>query len=206
MEIMNLKEIGDIIEEEMDEKDSVREIAIKSSRVIIRLASQSIMMMHRGEDTTEILRKLKEEVWHLKSLLANQYPDLLYAGFVQNAFQEYCESLIFRAIMAGEDIPSHKTLGINPEAYLMGMGDVVGELRREAVESLRAEDFDRAEEILGIMEMIYEMLMRFNYPSGLVPLKPKQDTARALIEKTRSEITMALMTAKIASKMENKKN
>ncbi len=203
---MNLKEIGDIIEEEMDEKDSVREIAIKSSRAIIRLASQSIMMMHRGEDTTEILRRLKEEVWHLKSLLANQYPDLLYAGFVQNAFQEYCEALILRAILEREPIPSHKALGINPEAYLMGMGDVVGELRREVVESLRAENFDRAEEMLDIMEGIYEMLMRFNYPSGLVPLKPKQDTARALIEKTRSEITMALMTAKIAEEMENKKN
>ncbi len=202
---MNLQEIGNLIEEEMDEKDSVREIAIKSSRAIIRLAAQSIMMMHRGEDTTEILRKLKEEVWHLKSLLVNQYPDLLYAGFVQNAFQEYCEALVFRSILQREEIPSHKSLGVNPEAYLMGMGDVVGELRREAVEALRSEEFDKAEECLKIMEEIYEMLMRFNYPSGLVPLKPKQDTARALIEKTRSEITMALMTARIAKKMENKK-
>ncbi|OYT60710.1 translin family protein [Euryarchaeota archaeon ex4484_178] len=203
---MNLQEIGDLIEEEMDEKDSVREIAIKSSRAIIRLASQSIMMMHRSEDTKDILRKLKEEVWHLKSLLANQHPDLLYSGFVQNAFQEYCEALILRAILESDDLPSHKELNVNPEAYLMGMGDVVGELRREAVESLRSEEFDKAEGYLRIMEEIYEMLMRFNYPSGLVPLKPKQDTARALIEKTRSEITMALMTAKIAKKVEDKKN
>ncbi len=202
---MDLKRIGDVVEEELDEKDSVREIAIKSSRVIIRLASQSIMMMHRGEDTKDIIARLKEEVWHLKSLLLNQYPDLLYSGFVQNAIQEYCEAIIFRSIMRGEAVPTHKELGVNPEAYLMGMADVVGELRREALEALRAEDFSRAEEILSTMESIYELLMRFNYPSGLVPLKPKQDTARALTERTRSEITMALMTEKIAKKMEDKK-
>ncbi len=203
---MNLREIGDLIEEELYEKDSVREIAIKSARVITRMSSQSIIMMHRQEDENEIIRKLKEEVWHLKSLLTNQYPDLLYSGFVQNAFQEYCESQIFRAIIQGKPIPSHKDLGINSEAYLMGMGDVVGELRREVLESIKIENFERAEEYLKIMEEIYEMLMRFNYPSGLVPLKPKQDTARVLIEKTRGELTMALMAEKIAKKMENKKN
>ncbi len=201
---MDLREIGDLIEEELDEKDSVREIAIKSARVIIRMSSQSIIMMHRREDESEIVRKLKEEIWHLKSLLTNQYPDLLYSGFVQNAFQEYCESQIFRAIIHGKPIPSHKDLGMNPESYLMGMGDVVGELRREVLEALKNEDFKRAEEYLSIMEEIYEMLMRFNYPSGLVPLKPKQDTARALIEKTRGELTMAIMTDKIAKKMENR--
>ena len=203
---MNLGEIGDLIEEELYEKDSVREVAIKSARVITRMSSQSIIMMHRREDESEIIRKLKEEVWHLKSLLTNQYPDLLYSGFVQNAFQEYCESQIFRAIIQGKPIPSHKDLGMNPEAYLMGMGDVVGELRREVLESIKTENFERAEEYLKIMEEIYEMLMRFNYPSGLVPLKPKQDTARVLIEKTRGELTMALMTEKIVKKMENKKN
>ncbi len=203
-EFMQLKEIGDIIEEELDEKDSVREIAIKSARMIIRLSSQSIIMMHRREDVNDIVRRLKEEVWHLKSLLKNQYPDLLYAGFVQNAIQEYCEAMIFRAIIGGEDIPSPKHLSINSEAYIMGLGDVVGELRREAVESLRSENFKRAEKCLKIMEEIYEILMRFNYPSGLVPLKPKQDTARALIEKTRSEITMALITERIAEKIDKK--
>ncbi len=203
---MNFANIGDMIEEELDEKDSVREIAIKSARMIIRMASQSIIMMHRRENVGEVIRKLKEEVWHLKSLLSNQYPDLLYSGFVQNAFQEYCESQIFKAIVEGKAVPTHKDLGINPEAYLMGMGDVVGELRREVLEALKSEDFDRAESYLGIMEEIYEMLMRFNYPSGLVPLKPKQDTARALIEKTRGDITMAFMTEKIAIQMKDKKN
>ncbi len=201
---MDIEKIGDMVEEELDEKDSIREIAIKSSRVIIRFSARAIMMMHKREDASEIIGKLKEEVWHLKSLLLNHYSDLFYAGFVQNAIQEYCEAMIFRAIMEGKPVPTHKELGVNAEAYLMGLGDVVGELRREALEHLRAENFEDAERMMEMMEKIYEVLMRFNYPSGLVPLKPKQDTARALIERTRSEITMALMTERIARRMEKK--
>lgn len=191
---MNLREIGDAIEEVLDEKDSIREIAIKSSRSIIRKASQAIVMMHRNENTTDILRALKEEVWHLKSLLLKDFPDLIFAGFVQNAFQEYCEALIFYAILHGENIPSPSNLGVNPEAYLMGLADVAGELRRESLESLRNGNIEDAEKYMHIMEEIYETLLRFNYPSGLVPLRPKQDFVRGILEKTRSEITLAIIT------------
>ncbi len=191
---MNLREIGDAIEEVLDEKDSIREIAIKSSRSIIRKASQAIMSMHRKEDTTDILRTLKEEVWHLKSLLLKDFPDLIFAGFVQNAFQEYCEALIFHAILQEEDIPDPSKLGVNPEAYLMGLADVAGELRRESLEALRNGNIEDAEKYMHIMEEIYETLLRFNYPSGLVPLRPKQDFVRSILEKTRSEITLAIIT------------
>ena len=200
---MNLTEIGDFIEEELNDKDSVRELAIKSSRAIIRIASQSIMKMHRGEDYMENLRKMKEEVWHLRNLLLKEYPDLFYAGFVQNALQEYCEAVIFSSLLQNKEFPSPKELNVNPESYIMGIGDVVGELRREVLESLRKENFEKAEKYLVIMEDIYQLLMRFNYPSGLVPVKQKQDIARNLIEKTRSEITMAMMNKKLENKIDD---
>ncbi len=200
---MNLNEIGDLIEEELNDKDSVRELAIKSSRAIIRLASQSIMKIHRGENYEEDLRKIKEEVWHIRSLLLKEHPDLFYAGFVQNALQEYCEATVFSSLMKSNDFPSPKELNVNPEAYIMGLGDVVGELRREVLESLRSGDFEFSEKYLQIMEDIYQMLMRFNYPSGLVPIKQKQDIARNLIEKTRSEITIAQMNRKLQQKIES---
>ncbi len=194
---MDLDEIGRKIEEELDDKDSVREIAIKSSREIVRMASKIIMKLHRRENCIEDMRRIKEEVWHLRSLLLNQYPDLYFAGFVQNALQEYVEAMLLRSIIKGEDFPGHRELNVNPGAYLLGAGDVIGELRREALESLRKDDFEMAEKYLAIMESIYEMLLRFNYPSGLVPIKQKQDLARALVEKTRGEITIAAMNKKL---------
>ena len=199
---MNLQDIGKLIEEELDDKDSVREIAIKSSRDIIRKASKIIVTLHHRKDCSEDLRSMKEEVWHLKSLLIKDHPDLYYAGFVQNALQEYTEAIVFRAIIYGEDIPSHRDLNVNPAAYIMGLADVVGELRREVLEFLRREDFVDAERFLSIMEDIYETLLVFNYPSGLVPIKQKQDVARSLVEKTRGEITIASMNRKLKEDIE----
>ena len=199
---MNLKDIGKLVEEELDDKDSVREIAIKSSREIIRKASKIIVMIHHRKDCTKDIRSMKEEVWHLKSLLIRDHPDLYYTGFVQNALQEYTEAMILRAIIYGEDVPTHKDLNVNPTAYIMGLADVVGELRREVLEFLRKEMFADAERFLDIMEDIYETLLIFNYPSGLVPIKQKQDVARSLVEKTRGEITIASMNRKLKRDIE----
>ncbi|NPA75183.1 MAG: translin family protein [Euryarchaeota archaeon] len=198
---MELGEIAKAIESELDDKDSVREIAIKSSREIIRVASEIIMKLHRREECMEALRKIKEEVWHLKSLLLNEYPDLFYAGFVQNALQEYVEAMLLYHYLQSGELPGHQELNVNPGAYLLGAGDLVGELRREVLESLRNGDFTRAERDLSMMEKLYEMLMLFNYPSGLVPIKQKQDMARALVEKTRGEITIATMNRNLEEKM-----
>ncbi len=200
---MELEEIAREIESELDDKDSVREIAIKSSREIVRTASRIIMALHRREGCSDSIRKIKEEVWHLRSLLLNEYPDLFYAGFVQNALQEYAEAMLLNAYLKGEELPGHRELNINPGAYLMGMGDFVGELRREVLESLRSGDFKTAEKNLHTMEKIYEILMQFNYPSGLVPIKQKQDMARALVEKTRGEITIATMNRNLEEKIQN---
>ena len=198
---MDMDEIGNLIESELDDKDYVREIAIKSSRQVIRLASNIIMKLHRRESCREEIRKMKEEVWHLKSLLINDYPDLYYTGFVQNALQEYVEAMLLDALLKNNGFLGHNDLNVNASAYLMGAGDVVGELRREALESLRHGNFETAEKNLKIMESIYEMLLRFNYPSGLVPIKQKQDIARALVEKTRGEITLATMNKKLESEL-----
>ncbi len=194
---MDLREIGSLIEEELDDKDSVREIAIKSSREIVRIASRIIVMIHHRIDCSEELRKMKEDMWHLRSLLLKEHPDLYYAGFVQNALQEYVEAMLLYAIVNEEDMPSHKDLNVNPSAYLLGLADVVGELRREILEFLRKENFEEAERYLKLMEEIYETLLIFNYPSGLVPIKQKQDIARSLLEKTRGEITIAAMNKKL---------
>ena len=198
---MNLEDIGAMLEDELDDKDSVRELAIKSSREIIRLSSRAIMKLHRREDASEELRKIKEEVWHLRSLLLKEYPDIYYAGFVQNALQEYVEAYLFYSVMRGKEMPNHKELNVNATAYLMGCGDLVGELRREVLEFLRNDDFESAEKYLEMMEEVYEMLLRFNYPSGLVPIKQKQDVARSLVEKTRGEITIAAMNKRLEEKM-----
>jgi len=199
--VKNLDDVISEIEARLDEKDEVRELAIKSSRTIARLAGSVIQGMHRGEDVAPALQETREEVLKLRSLLKD-HPDLYHAGFVENAMQEACESFLVHAIVSSDRLPAPKELGVTDTAYLLGLGDVVGELRRFALTSLRDGDVAHASSLLEKMERILDALMRFDYPTALVALKRKQDVARSLIEKTRGEVAVAAQTLELSRKLD----
>ena len=185
-----LKEALELVQEELDEKDAVREIAIKASREIRRRAKRSIFSMHRGDDVIEELRTLRHEQMALISTLRD-YPELAHAGYVTEALQELTEALILYSVINGNEIPSPVELKINAASYILGMADVIGELRRSAVESMKSGDEDTAGLRLEQMEEIYEAIMDLEYPSAIVNIRQKQDMARAIIEKTRGELSLS---------------
>ena len=197
----NLDDVISDIETRLDEKDEVRELAIKSSRTIARLAGSVIQGMHRNEDVVTSLQETREEVHKLKSLL-DGHPDLLHAGFVENAMQEACESFFVHAILEGEPFPEPKALGVTDTSYLLGLGDAIGEMRRLSLSRLRDGDVGGATRFLEQMERILDALMRFDYPTALVALKRKQDVARSLIEKTRGEVAVAAQGQELAKKLD----
>ncbi len=168
----NLDDVISEIEGRLDEKDEVRELTIKSSRTIARLSGSAIQAMHRGHDVGTALQETREEILKLRSLLKD-HPDLYHTG-----------------------------MGLTDTAYLLGLGDVVGELRRFALEHLRRGDVKQASGYLEKMERILDSLMRFDYPTALVALKRKQDVARSLIEKTRGEVAVASRSQELADKLD----
>ncbi len=174
----------------MNEKDTVREVALKSSRAVIRLSTTAVRIIHRGDDPSEMLMEAKDEAMRLRSLL-HEHPDLFHSGFVENALQELVEACIVHALNKGETIPSPEELGSTDAGYLLGLADSVGEMRRFALDALRDGDVEGATLQLNRMEYVFETLMRFNYPSALVSIRRKQDIVRSLLEKTRGEISLA---------------
>jgi translin len=199
--VKNLDRIIEDIESRLDEKDEVRELTIKSSRTIARLSGAAIQGMHRGQEAASQLQEIREEIMKLRSLLED-HPDLYHTGTVENAMQEACEAFLVHAILEAEGLPSPKELGVKDTAYLLGLGDVVGELRRFSLEHLRRGDIKLASSFLEKMERILDALMRFDYPSALVALKRKQDIARGLIEKTRGEVAVAARSQELADKLD----
>jgi len=186
----NLEKIIDEIEAQFDETDSARELCLKSSRTITRLASGALRHLHRGENIDSLVNEAKEEVAKLRSVLVG-HAELLHSGYVEEALQEFAEVMIVEHILKDRPLPSPKDIGVPSSAFILGLGDVVGELRREAMELLRKGDMAQATRHLENMEDIYDQLMRFDHPSAIVPIRRKQDVARTLIEKTRGEIAVA---------------
>jgi translin len=128
------------------------------------------------------------------------FPDLSNAGFVENAAQEYVEVQCLTHIIHGDELPDPDTLQTTYSSYLMGLCDVVGELRRGALDFILKGESIKAHEYLLYMDMIYEAIMGFDYPSALLPIKQKQDMVRGLIEKTRGELAVASCEQRIGDK------
>ncbi|NYT11706.1 MAG: translin family protein [Methanomassiliicoccales archaeon] len=198
----NLDEIAIGIQDELDEKDTVREIAIKSSRAIIRLSGGAVHSIHKGEDASDMLATALEEAARLKSLL-EVHPDIWTSGLVSDALQELAEAAIVHSIFKCERLPAPHELGIPPTPYLLGLADSIGEIRRFVLIALRRGEVDEAITYLDMMEEMFLVIMRFDYPQALVAIRRKQDIARSLVEKTRGDITLAVSSRRLEEKIED---
>ncbi len=186
-------------------EDEAREKALRSCRQIIRYSSEAIRSMHRQEHNRarQLLDSAHALVRELNHDLA-RHGALLHSGFVHDAQKEFAEGCVTLALIAGEDLPRPKVLGVSNAAYLDGLGESVGELRRYVLDSLRRDDFSRCEELLTIMDEIYGILMTMDFPELLAHgLRRTADTIRAVIERTRGDLTVSLRQKQLEAKLDD---
>ncbi|MFQ6127814.1 MAG: translin family protein [Thermoplasmata archaeon] len=198
----NLEDTIEGIEARLDEKDAVRELALKSSRTIARLAGEAVRRIHLNEDVDDLLREVRERNGELSSALQDHL-DVYYAGYIESAHQELSEVTILHSIINKKPVPAPSDIEVTDKAYLMGLGDVVGELRRFALDALKRGDTNAANEHLQQMEEIFTMLMRFDFPARLLAIKRKQDIARRLLERTRGEVAVASYGKSLEEKLDS---
>ncbi len=126
------------------------------------------------------------------------HPDILYAGFVGDASKEYAEARLTAALAAGEPLPLPAEIGVRAAPYLNGLGEAVGEMRRRMLDLLRAGDLEGAEAALEAMDTIHELLADLDYPDGMTGgLRRTTDVARALIERSRSDLTTTVIQERL---------
>jgi translin len=199
--VKNLQKVISRIESELDEKDEVREVALKSTRAVVRLAGSILRGLHRGERKDQMLDELRDEASMLTNLLLD-HPELANTGYVQTAFQEYSEAMIVISLLQKNDIPSPDDLRVSSVAFLLGLADTVGELRRFCLDELKLGRVEKANHYLEQMEDIYSAIARFDLPDAIAPIRHKQDVARSLIEKTQGEVALATTSQNLQKKLE----
>jgi len=184
-------------------EDEAREKALRSCRQVIRHSADAIRAVHRQEQDKAkgLLDSAHELLRELNQDLAG-HGRLLHSGFVHDAQKEFAEGSITLALIAGEGLPKPEALGISNAAYLDGLGESVGELRRYILDNLRREDFSRCEELLTIMDEIYGILITMDFPELLAHgLRRTTDAIRGIIERTRGDLTVALRQKKLETKL-----
>ena len=66
-------------------------------------------------------------------------------------------------------------------------------MRRHALELMRQNRLERAEEIMSIMDDIYALLMTMDFPDAITAgLRRTTDMLRGVVERTRGDLTTAI--------------
>lgn len=189
-----LEGIGERVRANFITKSEARERALALSREIIRGSANAIRAVHRGEfDRAEEGLAHVRELTEQASAALRDHQDIFHAGFVHDAQKEYAEARITLAIVRGSDLPEPEELGVGYAAYLNGMGEAVGELRRHLLDYMRHGEVARCEDLLRAMDDIYGLLVTIDFPDAMTGgLRRTTDAVRGILEKTRGDLTVAM--------------
>lgn len=191
---MDLEKIREIIDKDFAAKNRAREKGLVHSRKTIQFSGNAIRSIHRNET-----QKAKELIKQARTELKTAYrelkgfPDIYYAGFMQNAEKEYVEAEATLALTSGKLLPLPDKLGVGYAQYLNGVGEAIGELRRHILDLIRHAQLEQADRLLDIADDIFYLMASFDYPDAITySLRRTQDMARAIMEKTRGDLTTAI--------------
>lgn len=198
-----ISKISDIIKDNFEKKDTAREKSLAVSREVVRNCRTAMFSIHKGDFSRasgmiETSRKMLADIYSL----LHEHPDIFHAGFVEHAQQEYVEAAVLFALVSNNgdetSVSGPDELEVSYAAYLNGLADVVGELRRHTLDLIRNGRPSEGEKYLEVMEDIYACLMMFDFPDAITRgLRHKTDTSRALIERTRGDLTTAIGQQKL---------
>ena len=180
---ISLKSIND----ELHSTENRREQLIKESRDVIILCSQSIISLHQGhiQESQLKLDKAKDLYLSLKTLAQ---VDLL--RYLSMSEQELVESSLLMSIVKNETLPGLDEIGVSSQAYLFGILDCIGEIKRMVYDMVRLGRYEQAESLFRIMQEIYSYIYPFSIYDNIVSgIRKKLDICKILIENTRELIT-----------------
>lgn len=189
----------------LEEKHAARESTLSASRRAIRACSLAIRAVHRDEfaDARELIAEAAAFLNEADAALAI-HPDVKYAGFLHDAKKEFAEANLTLAFVSDKPTPAAAELRVEVQAYLNGMAEAASELRRQVLDCLRRGELADAERQLGVMDDVYGMLVTIDYPDALTRgLRRATDALRAVLERTRGDVTTALVAARLQRAIES---
>ncbi len=190
----HLETIAEHIRADFEARNDIRDGALRRSRELIRLCATAIRASHRNE--WDVARELLSQADAIASEIREDlapYPDLLYAGYTQDALKELVEAHVTLALASGAPVPEPEKLEVDYPAYLNGLCEAASEMRRRCLDELRRGDTTEAERLLEAMDEAYDMLVTFDFPDAITGgLRRRVDQLRGVLERTRGDLTNSL--------------
>jgi translin len=189
-----LEETAERIHTAFQTRTAARDRALTQARSLTRHCANAIRAIHR-EELPLVAQNLLEAgklAQELRSEL-DEYPDLYFAGYTQDALKEFAEANLVNALVNNKPLPGPEDLNLEPSTYLQGLAEAVGELRRRCLDVLLKGNSAEAVRLLHEMDEIYAILVTMDYPDAITGgLRRLTDVARSIIERTRGDLTLSL--------------
>ena len=135
----DLAEICEDAVQHLGLRNQAREQALPASREVIRFSANAIRAVHRGEfeEARQLLDRAAQRLKDTEAI-REENPEIYFAGFMIDARKEYTEAHVTLAVLSGQKLPKPQDLGVEPSAFLNGMAEVIGEVRRPSfIEHIR---------------------------------------------------------------------
>ena len=187
----------------LEARNAAREQALASSRKVIQHSALSIRATHRADfaEAERLLALAREAAGQMREG-ARAYPELYHTGYVQDALKEFAEASIVSALVQSQPLPDPDALWVEYAAYLNGMGEAAGELRRHALDLIRQGRAREAEATLQWMEDIFSVLVTVDFPDAITGgLRRTTDMVRGVLERTRGDVTLMIKQEELLSAM-----
>jgi translin len=195
---------GAAARDDLEATHQAREITLPASRAATRACALAIRAVQRHEFDVA-----RTQIAAASGLLARAAEattgqgTVRHAGFLADAQKEFAEANLTLAFIEGGSLPTAGELGVDAPAYLNGMAEAASELRRQVLDLLRAGDAERAEALFGVMDEVYALLVTVDYPDAVTGgLRRTTDALRAVLERTRGDVTNATVVARFQAAVE----
>jgi len=204
----NLESISEQIRKSLSAKDEAREKMLPLCRDSIRYSSNAIRAVHRHEFklAAELVKTARSILTDAEQALRDN-GELGSAGLIRDAQKELAEANITLALVTGKPLPEPAELGVDAAAYLNGLGEAAGEMRRYLLDGMRQGDLSRGEELLSAMDNIYGVLVTMDYPDAVTGgLRRTTDMVRGVLERTRSDLTLGMRLKDLETRLQGVKH
>ncbi|MDE1857632.1 MAG: RNA-binding protein [Thaumarchaeota archaeon] len=191
----SIKGMESRLSEQLERRDRV----LKDSRDVIAASSRAIIDVHTGR-----LKEGEKELAKAKGLMKSlkKSSDGSVSRYLVSPEAEVVEASAVISLAKGDEIPSMADLGASPEAYLLGLLDAVGELKRLVLDSILQRKLPKAKKYFAVMEGLYSMCSPLAvYDHVVNGARRKIDVARMLVEDTRGLLAEEIGRESVSSTM-----
>lgn len=196
--------LASAIQAEFEQVNTARDAAYQQSRTLISVCARAIRAVHREEWQTAVAL-IQQARQATNTLIAGvrAYPALYFAGYTQDAIREYVEATLTYALVRNDPLPTPADLGAESSTWLNGLAEATTELRRRILDIMRHGHSDEAERLLDVMDQIYSLLVTFDFNDSITGgLRRRTDAVRAVLERTRGDVTSSLRQGQLEQALE----